>query len=101
MVHYLPETTLKSIFESGKRELRKHSYLFDPAFDKVFTELPIGHLRIDRLMLNSTQKLALVIDYKTGGIHEQEQIEHYIQALKRIPALKDYSFESRYVQLLL
>ncbi|MDD2544005.1 MAG: UvrD-helicase domain-containing protein [Candidatus Cloacimonetes bacterium] len=97
----LPETTLKSIFESGKRELRKHSYLFDPAFDKVFTELPIGHLRIDRLMLNSTQKLALVIDYKTGGIHEQEQIEHYIQALKRIPALKDYSFESRYVQLLL
>jgi len=95
----LPIETLNSVFEDTRSELHKHSYLFDPDYDKVFTELPIGKLRIDRVMVNSGSKEALVIDFKTGGIYEEEQLENYVDALKRTPAFKDYRFSSKYVNL--
>jgi ATP-dependent exoDNAse (exonuclease V) beta subunit len=85
--------------ESIRRELYKHSYLFDSAYDKVFTEFAIGAFRVDRLMLNTQSKEALIVDFKTGGIHEQEQLEIYQKALCKHPALCDYRFSTRYVKL--
>lgn len=95
----LPEQTLHSIFESSKTELQSHGYLFEDQYDKVFTEFPINALRIDRLMVNSQKKEAVVIDYKTGGIYEIDQLDSYVAALKRLPAFRDYSFSSQYVNL--
>lgn len=100
--HYgslLSERVLRDVFESVKQELRKHSFLFAPVYDKVYTELPVNRLRIDRLMVNTQAKEALVIDYKTGGIHEEDQIDKYIAALKKLPAFSGYSFSGQYVNI--
>jgi hypothetical protein len=95
----LPGKILHATFDRCRRELQKHSYLFDPDYDKVFTELPVDHYRIDRLMINTKVKEALVIDYKTGGIHEEEQVDNYVKSLQKIPAFSGYSFSSKYVKL--
>lgn len=90
---------IQRTIQKSCEELRKHSYLFAPEYDKVFNEFAIGSYRIDRLMLNTSAKIALLIDYKTGGIHEAEQLENYIIELQKLPALKDYSFKSQYLSL--
>ncbi|HOA30030.1 MAG TPA: 3'-5' exonuclease, partial [Candidatus Cloacimonadota bacterium] len=54
----LPEKVLHTTFDRSQQELQKHSYLFDPEYDKVFTELPVDHYRIDRLMINTKIKEA-------------------------------------------
>lgn len=95
----LPESKIKELCESGRRKLQEYSYLFGAEYDKVYTELPVKKYRIDRLLINSAQKQALVIDYKTGGIHELEQLERYVKALQELPAFAGYNFEYQYISL--
>ncbi|HOJ42360.1 MAG TPA: UvrD-helicase domain-containing protein, partial [Candidatus Syntrophosphaera thermopropionivorans] len=66
------------------------SELFPPDYDKVFTEFTLfsegNQYRIDRLLIDTKQKRALILDYKTGVTKEQEQLEHYKNALSNLPA---------------
>ncbi|MDZ4182720.1 MAG: 3'-5' exonuclease, partial [Candidatus Cloacimonadaceae bacterium] len=88
-----------------KPALAKHPELFDPRWDKVFTEFGIHYhgkeYRLDRLMLSTAQKVALIVDYKTGGIHELDQLERYREALSALPvfARDDFRIEILYVKL--
>jgi len=52
-------------------------------------------------MLDTLAKQALIIDYKTGGIYETEQLERYRSVLAQLPVLRDgaYSLEISYIQL--
>ncbi|MDD2596272.1 MAG: UvrD-helicase domain-containing protein [Candidatus Cloacimonetes bacterium] len=95
----LGEQRIRRVLSGLVTEIRKYSYLFDPKYDKVFTEFALGHYRVDRLMLDTAAAEAVLIDYKTGGIAEIEQLEHYHEALAAHPALRDYSFQMRYVSL--
>ena len=95
----LPQSRITRFVDDLQQELRNHSYLFDPEYDHVFTEFAVGKYRIDRLMLNTRAKKALIVDFKTGGIHEQDQLEVYKLALEGLPTLQGYSFETRYVSL--
>lgn len=80
-------------------EIHKHSDLFDSSYDKIFTEFAIGAYRVDRLMLNTKEKEALIVDFKTGCVYEQDQLDTYQRELSSHPALNDYRFSARYVSI--
>ena len=83
------------------------SELFPPDYDKVFTEFTLfyegNQYRIDRLLIDTKQKRALILDYKTGVTKEQEQLEHYKNALSNLPAIKDdnFSIDTKFISLTL
>ncbi len=85
--------------------LAQHPELFDPRYDKVYTELTLFHqgreLRLDRLMLDTRAKTALIVDYKTGGIKDEGQLELYRQALAEQPVIaqNNYRIDTRYILL--
>ncbi|MCB5253863.1 MAG: UvrD-helicase domain-containing protein [Candidatus Cloacimonadaceae bacterium] len=95
----LPVAQLKRFFSKLCLEIRKHGYLFDPDYDRIYNEFEVGDSRVDRLMLNTAAKKAWIIDYKTGDIHEQEQLDVYQKALSALPAFQGYSFQKDYVLL--
>ena len=76
--------------------------LFEPR-DKVFTELPICQGAKSCASSPHAEYLPnkLIIDYKTGGIYETEQLERYRSVLAQLPVLRDgaYSLEISYIQL--
>lgn len=78
-------------------------WLFDPTWDKVFTEFEIkgmGSLqRLDRLMLNTKDKQAIIVDYKSGGLYDDLQLENYRATLSGLPILQGYSLETKFVYL--
>lgn len=79
--------------------------LFDPAYDKIFTEREIWHqgkeYRIDRLMINSRDKSAWIVDYKTGEINEFDQLDIYAAALMALPIFRQagYACHKTYIEL--
>jgi ATP-dependent exoDNAse (exonuclease V) beta subunit len=92
----------------GVTELCHHTcnlnpQLFDPCWDKVFTELEIkgnaGLLRIDRLMLNTDAKQALIVDYKSGQIHDSMQLQEYRTALQKVNSLKAFEIDIKFLKL--
>lgn len=95
----VPLSKLKRIFERLTTELRRHSFLFAEKYDKIFNEFEIAHFRIDRLMLNTATKEAVIVDYKTGAISEKEQLDSYARALSALPAFVGFSLEKLYLQL--
>lgn len=95
----LPIAQLERFFSNLCQEIRKHSHLFDPEYDKIYNEFEVGDSRVDRLMLNTAAKKAWIIDYKTGDIHEREQLDVYQEALVALPALQGYSFRKDYILL--
>lgn len=97
----LGEQKIRRVLSGLVDEIRKYSYLFDPKYDKVYTEFALGHYRVDRLMLDTAAAEAVLIDYKTGGIAEIEQLERYHDALAAHTALNGYKFSMHYVQVVL
>lgn len=95
----LPVAGLERFFVKLCQEIRKHSYLFDPDYDKIYNEFEVGSFRVDRLMLNTAGKKAWIIDYKTGDVHEKEQLDVYQEVLAGMPAFQGYSFKTEYVRL--
>ena len=90
----IPLKKIKDLTNTAQNQLPPE--LFEPHWDKIFTELPIWQgnrqYRIDRLMIDSKSKTALVIDFKTGGIEDEEQTETYISCLEALPAFGGYKF---------
>ncbi len=79
--------------------------IFPAGYDKVFTEFPLWHqgreLRLDRLLLDTSDKRALILDYKTGPSREEDQLRRYQQALAELPAIRNgnYLVETAFVDL--
>jgi len=45
-------------------------------------------LRLDRLLLDTANKRALILDYKTGPSRDEGQLPRYQQALLALPAFQ-------------
>ncbi|MBW6514603.1 MAG: UvrD-helicase domain-containing protein [Candidatus Syntrophosphaera sp.] len=79
--------------------------IFVPGYDKVFTELTVYHagkeLRLDRLLVDTAGKRALILDYKTGSIDDPLQLERYKAALLGLDVFaKDgYRVDTAYLKL--
>lgn len=99
----LPRESILDIVELCHKTCKQNPKLFEEHWDKVFTELEIngdpGLLRIDRLMLNTASKLALIVDYKTGQIHDNMQLEDYRAALLKIPSLSAFRIVTIFLRL--
>ncbi len=78
--------------------------IFLPGYDKVFTEFTLygggSPLRLDRLMLDTKNKQALILDYKTGG-QDQAQLDTYKKALESLPAIREggYNVSTAFVDI--
>jgi len=101
----LSPTRVEDEIRRLRTAIQEHRYLFEARWDRIFTELPLFHqgreLRLDRLMLDTHAKEALIVDFKTGGIYETEQLERYRTVLAQLPVLRDgaYRIEISYIQL--
>lgn len=97
----LPEE-LSASLEKLRSELDQED-IFPSGFDKVFTEFTLWHrgreLRLDRLLLDTVNKKALILDYKTGEIGDPLQLERYQNALLELSAMQGFSIETRFVSI--
>ncbi len=54
-------------------------------------------MRIDRLMVNTAEKVVLIADYKSGDIYDSNQLANYKTALSKLPVFKGYNIDTRIV----
>lgn len=98
---------LENIINKINIFLKENPYYFDNnQWDRVFNEFIIfdengRELRIDRMMLNKKEKEILIIDYKTGSIKDEDQLENYKTVVKSLPIVKEgnYNIKTKYVQI--
>lgn len=103
----LAKNDLDKIFQNCLNFLEANREIFSPQWDKVFNEKTVFHnskeYRIDRMMINSSTKEILIIDYKTGNIDDADQVNHYIEIIKDLPYVKmnDYKVTGKFLALFL
>ena len=101
----LPRQKIETTLETVNKQLTNIPELFDPRYDLIFNEKTIWHrqreLRIDRMMICTDTREILLVDYKTGEIHDQRQLEVYKSALQDLPWVQklDYSIGCRFIEL--
>ncbi|PKN80930.1 MAG: hypothetical protein CVU48_00475 [Candidatus Cloacimonetes bacterium HGW-Cloacimonetes-1] len=101
----LSVTEIKDILSRATTALKPYARIFEPKYDRVFTEFSVWNqgreYRIDRFMVDTAAKDVQVIDFKTGGIEDRQQLDHYVSMLSGLPAFqgKGYSFRAEYISL--
>ena len=96
---------IKAEIERLKANIARHEWLFDARWDKVYNEIELvldgKRLRLDRLMIDSKLKAAMIVDYKSGDESDPGQLATYKRALQQLPALQAeaYEIETRNVSL--
>lgn len=101
----LPITELHTILSNLDVFLDSKQEIFDKSrWDEVFNEQIIfdeqgRESRIDRMMIDIENKLIKIIDYKTGSIHEKEQLDRYKAIIEKLPLVEkeDYRVDTEYV----
>lgn len=101
----LSQPEILDLINNAKTRLSKYPQLFDPHYDKVFTEFTLWwngrELRIDRLMLDTANRKALILDYKSGSTREQSQLETYVNAVKSLEeiARQGYTVTAEFIAI--
>ncbi len=101
----LPITELHTILSNLDVFLDSKQEIFDKSkWDEVFNEQIIfdeqgRESRIDRMMIDIENKLIKIIDYKTGSIHEKEQLDRYREIIEKLSMVKreKYRVDTEYV----
>jgi ATP-dependent exoDNAse (exonuclease V) beta subunit len=100
----LSKKELNEVVSRAKDFINNNSTYFSNEWDRIYNEFGIydrhKHLyRIDRLMVNTRQKQILIIDYKTGEIEDENQVEYYKTLIKQMAVYKrgGYSISGEYV----
>lgn len=89
---------MEAQFARLRQNLEKHAWIFEPRWDKIYTEMPLyddkgKEYRPDRIMLDTKTRLAWIVDYKTGVSKEEDQLDRYEELLGRQPAIRDGGYE--------
>ncbi|MDD2331013.1 MAG: UvrD-helicase domain-containing protein [Candidatus Cloacimonetes bacterium] len=101
--YILPEAQIRKFTDDLQALLPQD--IFAPHWNKVFTEFSFWYqdkeYRLDRLMLDTQNKIFEIIDFKTGGIHSPDQLNNYLELAGKLEALKGYtpSSQSRYLKI--
>ncbi len=94
---------IRRIAEACRRLCEVNPWLFAVEWSKVLTEFELlgkqGMIRIDRLMLNPASNKALIVDYKSGNIHNPMQLEEYREALISVPMCSGFSVTIKYLSI--
>lgn len=100
---------LTKIIAKIDKFIEENPDIFNPnIWSIVFNEMSIfnnfGHeFRIDRMMIDFRNKIVKIIDFKTGSIHEQDQLDRYKRIIERLPIVKkeNYTVETEYVKIVI
>ncbi|MFA7057326.1 MAG: 3'-5' exonuclease, partial [Candidatus Cloacimonadales bacterium] len=101
----LPKQDLEAVINSCQSFVATHEAIFSRKWDKVFNEKTVFHhsqeYRIDRIMVCTATKEVVIIDYKTGGIEDKEQVARYIEIIKLLPYVTqhNYNVKGEYVSV--
>lgn len=76
-------------------------WLFFSTWSKIYTEFELpgdeGMLRLDRLMLDVQSKTAVIVDYKSGEIHNPHQLEDYRSALLKTSVCSSFEIDLKFL----
>ncbi len=103
----LPQEDLKLVKKACQSFIMDNKEIFSPKWDKVFAEKTVYHkskeYRIDRMMVCSQSKEVMIIDYKTGGIDDKDQVEEYIKIIAELPFVIENRYEvtGKFIKILL
>lgn len=95
----LPELEIKNLIKKVDEFIEQKSELFsEKKWNKIFTEYTIFNpegqeYRLDRLMIDEQNKEILIIDYKTGEIYDEKQVENYKEAVKSLNVVKENGYQ--------
>ncbi len=93
----LSQKELEDVINSCLVFIQNNQQIFSQKWDKVFTEKTVfknsQEYRIDRIMVNSNNKKIMIIDYKTGGINDENQVQHYIDIISDLAFVKAEGYE--------
>ena len=96
----LPAGEIEALIRKVDDFIGRNPGLFDTGrWDRIFTEQTLYHnnreLRIDRIMVDEAAKEILVVDYKTGQVDTERQIEEYVTAVSALPWVREKGFRVR------
>ncbi len=100
-----PEMNL--IFEKINIFLDKNHYYFKSnTWNKIYNEYTIFdkngvEFRIDRLMIDNSNKQLLIVDYKTGEHFDEKQLENYKRIIMELPIVirENYNIETKFIEV--
>lgn len=101
----LSHLNIIAVFHACIDFINANKDLFSQKWDKVFNEKTVfdngKEYRIDRMMINSKTKEVMIIDYKTGGISNKEQVNYYVEIIKKLPFVKDndYKVSGKFIEV--
>ena len=103
----LPQDQIEKIIEKIEIFIQKNSEYFDQKiWDKVFNEYTIfaengREFRLDRLLIDTRNKLIKIIDFKTGSLYEEEQLDRYRVIIEKLPIVEreNYRVETVYLKM--
>lgn len=88
------------------RFIRDNEYLFSKRWSKVFTERTLfdkqnREQRIDRLLIDEEKKEILIVDFKTGSIKDERQLEYYKEIIAELPQVveNNYQINIEYIEV--
>ena len=93
---------LEEIFLRADRFIDNNKILFDKNWE-IFNEYEIIEeetsevYRIDKLLINKESKEVIILDFKSGGIHNDDQIFKYENLLKK--RLEGYKIKGEFIKL--
>ncbi len=107
---------IAELIMKSKKFIKENHDIFSSKWDKILNEYPIfitsemrekfpelskKEYRIDRMMIDFKNKIIEIIDYKTGSIHDDLQVENYIKIVEAIDFVKNDGFKvkGRYCKL--
>ncbi len=93
---------LEEIFHRADKFIQNNTVLFDKNWE-IFNEYEIIDeetsevFRIDKLLVDKKNKEVIILDFKSGGIHNNEQISKYENLLEK--KLNGYKIKGEFIKL--
>ena len=102
----IPPEKIREIIRKTNSFIEQNKELFSRKWEKILLEQMIfdqygKDYRIDRMMVNEKEKEILLVDYKTGSIKDEAQLERYKKIVETLPFVKDgnYQVDYKYVMI--
>ncbi|MCF7918592.1 MAG: UvrD-helicase domain-containing protein [Candidatus Cloacimonetes bacterium] len=94
----IPADRIRSVAAQLQAFLHDNAaYFAEKYWDVVYREFAIFNdkkeeFRIDRLLVSHTRREIVILDYKTGRITDQWQLDNYKKIIKNIPFVKKHNY---------
>jgi len=99
----LEKNKIIQIIALAQETIKENVCIFTREWDSVYNEFEIfdssgNEYRIDRMLVNTSEKKILLIDYKSGE-YSEEQLENYVSIISNTDFVRKekYQIESKYI----